>query len=113
MDTRDATNPTGQKAKETRVKTATTKTQTTPACPACSSTKGTKTQITGVYSCASCGGVHGTCYKGDGYSFFRPEWHQGPDGETQYVDLTLLGSDGIERFHGWVNAETRRIVQVG
>jgi hypothetical protein len=60
-----------------------------------------------------CGAIHGTCYKGEGYEFYLPYWHEGPDGETVYVDLELLGSDGVTRFHGWINKQTRKIVQVG
>ena len=32
--------------------------------------------------------------------------------ETFYVNLEMVGST-IERFHGWINKATRRIVQVG
>lgn len=86
---------------------------TTRPCPACSSTKGKETSVTDVYECGSCGAVHGTCYKGEAYTFYLPYWHEGPDGETRYVDLETLGSEGIERVHVWVNRETRRIVQTG
>jgi hypothetical protein len=90
-----------------------TKTQQTPPCPACSHTRGHKTEVHSVHECARCGAIHGTCYKGEASTFYLPYWHDGPDGETFHVDLTLLGSQGVERFHGWINRKTRRIVQTG
>lgn len=39
------------------------------------------------------------------------EWHQGePSGETVYVEK--YSARGLE-FHGWVDADSRRIVQAG
>ena len=96
---------------------ATTKTTTRKAtrsipCPACSGTLQYATEVSGVQECKACGAIHGTCYRGDAYTFYLPYWHQGPDGETRYIDLTMLGST-VEQFHGWVNKETKRIVQTG
>jgi len=69
--------------------------------------------IGGVFECPHCGAVQGTCHKGDRYLVVKPAWHEGPSEHQVYFDLTTLGSVGVERFHGWMDANTRRIVQVG
>lgn len=38
---------------------------------------------------------------------------QGEDEDAVYFDLITLGSQGIGRRHGWVDRETRLIVQAG
>jgi predicted RNA-binding Zn-ribbon protein involved in translation (DUF1610 family) len=83
-------------------------------CPACSNGSAVPLATT-VYRCAKCRAIFGSCYKGDSYDYVKPVWH---DGETahedlQFVSLEILGSAGIENFHGWVHKDTRRIVQVG
>ena len=69
--------------------------------------------IGGVFECPHCGAVQGTCYKGDSYRVVRSRWHEGPSERTVYFDLTTLGSAGVVRVHGWMDADTRCMVQVG
>ena len=87
----------------------------TVACPACGCERGFELSAT-VQECRDCGGIHGSCYQGDAYTYYRPYWAEGdvPPERTRYVDLTILGGDGgIRRFHGWIDRETLRIVQTG
>jgi hypothetical protein len=83
------------------------------SCPACSSENHCETGTVGVFECGNCKAIHGRCYRGEGYKFYTPQWHEGSDGETFYLDLELLGSDGLKRFHGWIDRQTKKIVQVG
>jgi hypothetical protein len=82
-------------------------------CPACSAARPRETAVIGVYECRKCSAVFGQCYKGDSYRFVLPYWHEGESADQRYFDLTTLGSGGVERSHGWVDATTRRITQVG
>lgn len=107
-----------EKVERALIRAASTKVETTekttPPCPCCAETRGTETDVAGVYKCASCGGIHGTCYRGEAYDFYRQVWHEGPSEEgLQYIDLTMLGSDGVSRFHGWIDKTTKCIVQTG
>lgn len=69
--------------------------------------------IPGVTRCPNCGAVFGQCYRGDSYRLVQPYWHEGESRDTFYYDLQTVGSGGIERRHGWADADTLRIVQVG
>ena len=70
--------------------------------------------IHGVYQCPKCTAVFGTCYKGESYSIVKPWMSDRTDmNNAQYYDLTILGSDGITRRHGWFDPNTRLILQVG
>lgn len=71
--------------------------------------------IIGVRECSHCGAVFGQCYKGDSYRVVLPQWHAGettPE-DLFYYDLSVVGSAGLERRHGWAHKTTRRIVQTG
>jgi len=90
-------------------------------CPCCNKKVTIKTLntsykgIAGVHECPKCGAVFGTCYKGDSYKVVKP-WmatENVPFENCFYFDLTTLGSDGIDRFHGWADKNTRLVVQVG
>jgi len=58
-------------------------------------------------------------YKGDSYAIRLPwfadddELKNTPPEALRYYDLTLLGSEGIERVHGWFNPASKRIHQTG
>jgi hypothetical protein len=82
-------------------------------CPACSHRRYRATAVIGVYECRKCLAIYGQCYKGDSYQFVLPYWHEGASADQRYYDLTLVGSAGIERQHGWFDAASRRITQVG
>lgn len=85
-------------------------------CPACSSPRYTAVEgFVTVYTCAACGAIYGSCYLGDSYRLVRPTWHEGPSApeRERYFDLSVLGSRGEERRHGWFNVDTRRITQTG
>lgn len=71
--------------------------------------------LTQVYRCKKCGAVHGSCYLGDSYTVVSAQWHSGEAtlDDTFYYDLECLGSQGVQRRHGWAHKVTRRIVQVG
>ena len=68
-----------------------------------------------VYRCAKCEAIYGSCYLGDSYSLVLPFMVavDPPTERTRYYDLDCLGSKGITRRHGWYDAETKQIVQVG
>jgi len=85
------------------------------ACPACNGKRETKTAVAGVATCNGCGAIHGTCYKGDSYSLVLPQFTTDPaaDERVRYYDLTVLGSKGIERRHGWYDPQTKLITQTG
>lgn len=79
-------------------------------CPACNSRSYTETKVIGIKRCRKCQALYGVCYRGEAYEFYIPRWGEGE--AVQYVDLEMLGSGGIERFHGWLN-EHKEIVQTG
>ena len=89
-------------------------------CPSCNKRLTVKTMsaayqgITGVHECPKCSAVFGQCYKGESYSIVLPQWQEDGDFENAfYYDLTVLGSGGITRQHGWADKTTRRIIQTG
>jgi hypothetical protein len=93
-------------------------------CPCCSKTMTVKAfnnpykaggrTILGIHECPHCGAVFGQCYQGESYSIVYPRWQESGDFENAfYYDLTILGSDGITRSHGWADKTTRRIIQTG
>ena len=74
-----------------------------------------QTTVRGVFEC-HCGAIYGECYKGDSFRFYSPRFapaEVGNQNDTFYLDLTTVGSDGIERFHGWIDKVTNLVVQVG
>jgi DNA-directed RNA polymerase subunit RPC12/RpoP len=84
-------------------------------CPSCNSKRFAKTATSGVYQCVKCEAIFGTCTKGDSYNIVLPYFAKTePSAESlRYYDLTVLGSDGITRRHGWFNPQTKLISQVG
>jgi len=72
-------------------------------------------KISGVYEHSVCGAVLGSCYRGDAYGVYLPYWAppDTPIENWRYFDLTVLGSDGVSRVHGWFDIETRKLTQVG
>lgn len=88
-------------------------------CPGCNRVKGNKADAKGVYTCSKCGAIFhnpGLMYLGDSYGYVLPQWDaEGackPE-DQRYYDLSVLGSEGPERRHGWFNPATKRITQVG
>lgn len=88
-------------------------------CPACNRVKGNKADAKGVFTCSACGALfhnEGLLYLGDSYSYVLPSWDADgacPVDAQRYFDLTVLGSKGLDRRHGWFNPATKRITQVG
>ena len=90
-------------------------------CPLCGKSAHRDYMVPGVHQCLECGAVVGRCYKGDSYKIvsgrFVPETFLADtalmQAEQRYYDLTVLGSTGIERRHGWFWFRTGDIVQVG
>jgi ribosomal protein L37AE/L43A len=88
-------------------------------CPGCDHARGNKPDAKGVYHCQGCGGIFhtsGTLYLGDSYAYVLPYWDAPGACATEdqrYYDLTVLGSEGVTRRHGWYNPKTKRITQVG
>jgi len=68
-----------------------------------------------VFECRRCGAIYGDCYKGESYAIVLPYMAEAevPPERCRYYDLTVLGSDGVSRRHGWFDPDTRRIVQIG
>lgn len=92
------------------------KTKTTRTCPACSGSLKAKDGRVDLDECRRCGGVVSqSMYKGDSFEVVLPFFETGsyePE-EERYFDLTVVGSEGVERRHGWYLPRTRRITQVG
>ncbi len=89
------------------------------ACPGCSHVDGNESTCDSndVATCCGCGGIFTTrrIYLGDSYAyagaFMAPE--DVPMERRQYFDLDVLGSAGPDRRHGWIDRETRMVVQAG
>lgn len=92
------------------------------SCPACSGKRlfeRTRNRVR-YQECRRCGAVLSDgMYKCDRSELVLPYWADpnelkatSPE-KLRYYDLTLLGSKGIERVHGWFNPESKRIHQVG
>jgi len=90
-------------------------TMTYTCCPSCNGKRRKATNVPGVFECRRCGALYGQCYRGDSYALVFPIMVPKPipPERCRYFDLTVLGSDGVTRRHGWFDTETRRIVQVG
>jgi len=93
--------------------------QTTAAkCPGCS---GDGIPVDGeptLYRCDGCGGLFGTVSEPrlrEMVNFSAPWMRQDEINEeaTEYVDLRYASEAGPDRWHGWVDSTTRRIVQEG
>lgn len=88
-------------------------------CPGCDNVRGNKVDARGVYTCARCAGIfhnQGLLYLGDSYNYVLPHWDENGACKVEdqrYYDLTVLGSQGVVRRHGWFNPATKRITQVG
>ena len=87
-------------------------------CPGCSTmTTRSDCDGNGVATCPGCGGIFTTrrLYLGDSYAYTLPRWatNDVPPERLQYFDLDVLGSDGLQRRHGFMDRETRLIVQTG
>jgi hypothetical protein len=89
-------------------------------CPACNKkmTKKALSEdfqgIAQVHQCPKCRAVFGTCYLGESYEIVKPYFSYVADMATAiYYDLTCLGSNGIERRHGWFDPTSKLILQTG
>ena len=86
------------------------------SCPGCSHPQSTPhSKVDNVVTCAGCGGIYtlSPIYRGESYQIVLPSWDEGEAAEEVYYDLTVLGSDGIQRRHGWFNPATKQITQTG
>ena len=86
-----------------------------PCCPACDGKRRNATSHPTVFECRRCGALYGDCYLGDSHALVRPVLTGAaiPPERCRYFDLTVLGSEGLGRRHGWYDPETRLMVQVG
>ena len=67
-----------------------------------------------IFICTKCDGIFGTCYLSDSYGIVSKYLtQQTSDMEVRYFDFITLGSDGIDRRHGWYDKLTGKLVQVG
>jgi len=87
-------------------------------CGGCSADRGTPdpSGVLGLYTCGNCGGLVGRCSLGSFYSIVRPRWCKEPNVSRErwrYYDVSTLGSEGIQRHHGWYDRETGCILQTG
>lgn len=85
-------------------------------CPGCSSKRSKPhAEVSGVRVCAKCGALftERAIYKGESFQLVLPQWDTAEAPEERYFDLEVLGSQGLERRHGWYNPATQRITQVG
>jgi hypothetical protein len=81
------------------------------SCPCCCAEKSSAfaTEISGVLRCV-CGAIYGECNSKEAAKIYKSEWYTGKCKCPEYVDLFI---DGKNRFHGWVEPYSRKIVQVG
>jgi hypothetical protein len=84
-------------------------------CLLCGSKKKHETIVGSAYRCKKCGAVFGSCYKGDSYSIVKPYFAEEhvPVESLRYYDLEVVGSNGVERRHGWFDPATKLIHQTG
>lgn len=89
-------------------------------CPACSNIAGNAATAdrNDVDTCTGCGAIFTTrrIYLGDSYQYAKAFWFKGTDPPPEqwvYFDLDVLGSEGIGRRHGWIDRETKLILQAG
>lgn len=84
------------------------------SCPACSHRRRTKEGSAWV--CSKCKAIYGYLTDEEFYSgqYLIPFWGKESGQGVRYVDFMVTRRDGrVERFHGWIDASTRRVVQVG
>jgi hypothetical protein len=84
-------------------------------CPACSGKRLRDTSVFGVQQCGRCETIFGQCYRGDSYTLVAPYMASEPvpADRLRFYDLTILGSDGVSRSHGWYDPSTKLVHQVG
>lgn len=93
-------------------------------CSACSGSLKPAVEITftalayrGLQTCRRCGGLQGTIYRGEAIEVIGlglPMLAAASSPEAlRYFDLTVLGSQGVERIHGWYDTTQHRVVQYG
>jgi hypothetical protein len=84
-------------------------------CPACGHKRARKTERAQIFTCAACNSISGTCYLGESYEMVLPYFTKDPaaDSRARYFDFITLGSNGIDRRHGWFDPDTRLITQAG
>ena len=65
--------------------------------------------------CQHCGCISGTLYRGELGRVVISQFVDGPVADEDIIpfDLTILGSDGVSRFHGTLDRVSRRVVQTG
>jgi hypothetical protein len=67
--------------------------------------------------CRKCGGLHGSCLRGDATALVGlglPMQSNASSPEAlRFFDLTVIGSQGVSRIHGWFDVQTVRVVQYG
>lgn len=74
-----------------------------------------------VCHCAKCGAVFGVVDDTRFHRWVANKWHNGdPTGPLHYCDFFVFrrlapesGDRTISRFHGWVDPNTRGVVQIG
>ena len=102
----------------------TTKEQKKPGCPCCGVSqkhgKDTGHDRAGrVVQCKKCEAIYtlegSSIYLGDSYAIVLPRFTTDTTADTRsiYFDLTVLGSGGVQRRHGWFDPTTKLITQVG
>lgn len=84
-------------------------------CTACNGTLRPTPLGSQLSKCESCGGLHGTLYLGEavGMVGLGKPMVSGEYSDSKYFDLTVLGSEGVERVHGWYSPSLGRVVQYG
>ena len=74
-----------------------------------------------LYRCLACSCLHGEVNKGTSYGYVKPymtgglSWDEIKAADERAVpyDITVIGSDGLTRRHGWFDPQTKLITQVG
>lgn len=68
-----------------------------------------------LYRCVQCDGLHGSLPREHAGAVvgIGHQLQTNAIGDLRYFDLTLVGSFGSQRAHGWYDTVTRRVVQYG
>lgn len=88
--------------------------QNSTKCPGCNGKLVAGKDNALIRTCKSCGGLIGSCYRGELYGHVKVHLPMiATSDDMQYFDFDVLGSDGVQRVHGWMDRATKRVVQYG
>lgn len=80
-------------------------------CPQCQRELA-RADITGIHPCPGCGALVGVTFQPDTARAYLARWHPQPDQVVHptYFDFVIVGTG---RVHGWLDADTWQLIQLG